>query len=189
MKVPNILTLSRLVLAPVFIGFFMADGHGASIAALALAIFFELSDFLDGRLARRLHQVTEFGKVIDPLADSICHLTVFLCFLATGMASVWVIAVLVWRESMVGTLRILAARGNVVLQARWSGKIKAASQGGLIMVILFLRAFGESLGLGFGPYGLKDLAWDMTIGIAVISAASFVDYVWANRRFLRGIAE
>ncbi len=181
MNVPMILTLSRLGLAPVFFVLYqLAARSGPWALAGSWLVFWliEVSDLLDGYLARKLGQETEAGKVLDPLADSLSRLTYFLCFTVTGAMPAWVFLVLVYRDVGVSYIRVLFSRAGVMLPARASGKAKAwvyAFAGGVGLAdfslrvldifprirevvaatafVLFLAAAGAAL-WSLGDYGL-----------------------------------
>ncbi len=128
MNAPMILTLSRLVLAPVFFLLFQLAALPRPWALAGAWLVFwliEISDLLDGHLARKLRQETEAGKVLDPLADSLSRLTYFLCFTVKGIMPAWVFLVLVYRDVGVSYIRVLFSRTGVLLPARASGKLKA----------------------------------------------------------------
>ena len=95
-----------------------------------------LTDFLDGKLARAMGEVSTLGKYLDPFSDKISNMTIFMCFIATGYAPVWMVALIYFRESSVETLRTLAASEGLVMPARRSGKWKTALQGVGIIAIL-----------------------------------------------------
>ena len=91
--------------------------------ALALFILGEISDFLDGVVARRRNEVSDFGKLIDPMADSIFHLTLFIIFLSLGLVPAWMTIVLVWREIAVSSLRLMASTDQRLVIRRLSSRI------------------------------------------------------------------
>ena len=138
MGIPNQLTLLRLVLSPVFVLVFMLGGTTGHVLALLIAVAFEVTDLLDGYLARTWKATTDFGKLFDPMTDSIARFSVFLCFLWGGYAHLWMIALIFYRELCVAYCRVAAARTGFVLAARISGKIKAITQGIVIFAILLL---------------------------------------------------
>ena len=122
LNLANVLTLSRLFLAPVFIVFFLTDRAWAAFAALGVAAAFEATDLLDGLVARRFGQVSSLGKLIDPLADSISRFSVFLAFTTeqTVRGHFWpvmMVAVLFYRDALVAYTRTVAASTGVVLAA------------------------------------------------------------------------
>ena len=190
MKVPNILSLSRMVLAPVFIFFFIQKTGWGAAGALLVAIAFEVTDLLDGEIARRTGQVSSLGKFLDPLADSISRFTVFLCFLAAGYASVWVVAIIFWRDSMVASLRVMAATKGVIVSARVTGKIKAWFQGTAIISTLCFEAhnrfFGEPL-FGTDLMELPALSRLFMVIVAAWTFLSLCDYLWGNRKLIASL--
>jgi len=113
---------------------------GWTLTAMALG---ELTDFLDGRHARRTNQVSNLGKIFDPMCDSIFHMTIWIGFLAVGWISahyVYFVVLFSARDSIVSTIRTYMANHGIVLAARWSGKIKMCTQSAaqIILVILHL---------------------------------------------------
>lgn len=144
LSIASQLTMSRIVLTPFFLWVFFYDNDldysNNSLVFKSLALFmvlgFMLTDYLDGKLARSMGEVSTLGKYLDPFSDKISNMTIFMCFIATGYASVWMVALIYFRESSVETLRTLAASENVIMPARRSGKWKTALQGIGIVAIL-----------------------------------------------------
>lgn len=198
-RLANLITLSRIALAPLFVWAFLqghVDGRAAwaQWTALGVALSFELTDAFDGWVARARGEVSDFGKILDPLADGIARFTVFLCFLVAGYAAVWTVAIVFWRDAVVSTLRVLSAGQNVVLAARPAGKAKAVVQAvGILAILVFglVPAFPpEGVG-GFFLWHVDDAThhrevarWIMW-GIAGVTAISLVDYLRGNREILR----
>lgn len=177
----NLLTFWRIAGTPLFIAFFLTDALWAKVAVLALGLTFELSDVLDGFLARRMQGASDFGALFDPFADSVSRFTIFLCYLQGGYAHLWMVAVLFFRDSLVSFLRIQAARQGVVLSARLSGKLKAVVQGSGIFVInglVVLAALGRTGDPA--PWALAVMT-----AVTVVTALSGADYLWANLGSLR----
>ena len=125
MKAPNILTLIRIGLSPVFIVFFMIDNFWSLLVCIGLFAILEITDLLDGRIARKYGQITDFGKLMDPYADSIARFTIFLSFLSADLAPLWVIAIFFYRDVLVSVIRVFSIKEGVVIAARKSGKTKA----------------------------------------------------------------
>ena len=181
LNVPNCLTGSRLVLGPLFLLLFVAPlGWGGRLACVAIAGLIELSDLFDGMLARKRGEVTDFGRFLDPFADSLSRLSIFLAFLATGYAAVWMFAVILYRDLLVAYVRIWAMRHGVVQAARLSGKLKAVVQGVAILVIS-LGALAAALTWLDATLWRSVARWTMA-GVAVVTGLSGVDYVLGLRR-------
>lgn len=182
-KIPNYITLSRMCLSPFFLVAFTAGSDAGRKWALGLAAFFEVTDMVDGWFARRLGQQSQLGKILDPLADSISRFTVFLGFLDQGYASVWALAPIFWRDSIVSTVRVLAASQGVIVSARFSGKVKAIIQGTAIISILAAVCARDLL--GFSIDDVKALSNRAMVYVALVTVYSLVDYLWGNRKMLR----
>lgn len=186
MNAPNRLTLIRIATSPLFLIAFALDTAWSIFICLILLAVFEFTDFYDGHLARGKNLVTDFGKLMDPFADSISRFTIFLCFLSAELAPVWIIAVFFYRDVFVAILRVFAIRENVVVSARPSGKIKAMFQAGStapILIIYFLQKvtiLPEPLYL----IGHIKLATAL-IGIAaIVTLYSGIDYWNGNKHIL-----
>jgi len=180
----NLLTISRLFLAPVFIGFFVTEQKWAAIAALAVAVSFEVTDLLDGYVARRWGKVSSVGKLIDPLADSVSRFSVFLAFTTelTVRGQPWpvlLVALVFYRDAIVAYTRTFAASTGVVLAARFSGKFKAVVQGGGIIIFLVVRAGS----FYYAPLvsWRRPVFYVVMIPIVVVTVWSAFDYVLSSR--------
>jgi CDP-diacylglycerol--glycerol-3-phosphate 3-phosphatidyltransferase len=185
MNLPNAITLFRMGLAPVFVLCFIVDAPWGKPAALAIGILFEVTDLADGIIARATGQVSDLGKFIDPAADSIARFTVFICFMWGGYASIWVVVVIFWRDAIVASLRIMGATKNVIISARWSGKIKAIFQGTAIISILCWIVWPDIFGVGVDR--VPGLARFIMSIIAVVTAISLFDYLWGNRKLIASL--
>ena len=128
MNVPNTLTIIRVLLIPFFVAFMLCNITAYdNYIALAIFIVASLTDTLDGYLARKNNQVTNFGKFMDPLADKLLVISVMLVYVDTGLFPAWAAIIVVARELAVTGLRLVAVEGGKVIAAAWSGKIKTAS--------------------------------------------------------------
>ena len=145
MNLPNKLTLTRIILVPVFMVFVSLTQIGTEdfnptwylVAGIIFAAA-SFTDFLDGHLARKWNMVTDFGKFADPLADK-CLVMAALCwFVETGDMVGWVLAAVLLREFAVSGMRLIAVEKGRVIAAGWSGKVKTAST----MVCICLMLFG-----------------------------------------------
>ena len=120
----NKITVLRILLIPVFL--LLAYGEHR-VAALLVYLIACLSDYADGYIARHYHQITNFGKFMDPLADKMLVLAAMCWFIENGQIPGWVVAVVLFREFAVSGLRLIAVEQNRVIAAAWSGKIKTAT--------------------------------------------------------------
>jgi len=178
MTTANIITLVRIVLIPVFMVLAYHQGEGVSMVALAIFVLASLTDGLDGYIARKYKQVTNFGKFIDPLADKLLVMSALLIFVEQGVIPAWAVAVVLAREFTVTSLRMVAAADGLVIQAVMSGKVKMFAQI-ICIVILLLRP--EPLAL-LGPVTLQHLCIAIMLAVSVVSC---VDYVARNFSVIR----
>lgn len=189
MNLATSVTVFRILLAPVFAWVIYQARNGSTAllwAALALAILSEISDGLDGWLARRLGQVSDLGKLLDPLADSLARMTSFLAFTAVGWMSLGVMLILIWRDILVSTIRTAAASQGLVMAARSSGKIKAIVQAAAIFAILLAQlAHSYELNWGFSWQWFQNFfVW----AAALITAWSLADYAYSGRAAFLALA-
>ena len=118
MNLPNKLTMLRIMLVPIFV-LFMSIGATPLNLFLALVVFViaSLTDLLDGKIARKYGLVTNFGKLMDPLADKVLVMSAMLCFVSAGLAPAWIVIVILTREFLVTSLRLIAAGEGTVIAA------------------------------------------------------------------------
>ena len=187
------LTMSRIVLTPFFLWVFFYDNDldysNNSIVfkslALIMVLGFMLTDFLDGKLARKMGEVSTLGKYLDPFSDKISNMTIFMCFIATGYAPVWMVALIYFRESSVETLRTLAASEGLIMPARRSGKWKTALQGIGIVAIL-LGAIDPVRALVPGLGDIWHIFPTIVMGaITAITIISGIDYFVSSKHILK----
>jgi CDP-diacylglycerol--glycerol-3-phosphate 3-phosphatidyltransferase len=121
------ITIVRVLLIPAVIVLMYLDFEWHMYCALALFVIASVSDFVDGYIARHYHQVTNFGKFLDPLADKLLVISVMLVFVDMELFPAWAAIIVVARELAVTGLRLVAVEGGKVIAAAWSGKVKTAS--------------------------------------------------------------
>jgi CDP-diacylglycerol--glycerol-3-phosphate 3-phosphatidyltransferase len=191
MNLPNRLTLGRLVLTVFFVIFLSTSTHWGDTLALLLFIIASVTDWLDGYLARRLNQITNFGRLMDPLADKILVAAALVCLIPSRLHHVgipaWAVIIIISREFLITGLRQLAAGEGVILPADQLGKHKTAWQLITILFFLILLAAGDCFG--------DDSRWllylathlgPVLIGITIVlTIYSGLAYLWKNRRLLQ----
>ncbi len=153
MNTPNKLTIARIILTPIFLLFFTVTSiPGNYLIALVLYIAASITDFLDGKIARSRGIVTNFGKFTDPLADKMLTTAAFLGFMINGYCNIWIVFVILFREFLVSSIRMVASSQGVVIPANMWGKVKTASMmlfSCLIMLALSLQQNFHVLPNGF----------------------------------------
>jgi CDP-diacylglycerol--glycerol-3-phosphate 3-phosphatidyltransferase len=189
MNLPNKLTISRFVLTVAFLAVMFSQVRFHETIALVLFIAGGVSDFLDGYLARRDKLITNFGILMDPLADKIMVCSAFIAFVGLKWIPAWMVVLIVARELAITGLRLLAASKNVVLAAEGYGKHKTISQIVAIISMLVLASYAQwgSLGetvFGFEIFGGPWVKWVARVSVWVAVALTFISgwlYLWRNR--------
>ena len=192
MNLPNKLTLTRIILVPVFMVFVSLTQIGTEdfnptwylVAGIIFAAA-SFTDFLDGHLARKWNMVTDFGKFADPLADKLLTTVAFLYMMRDGVCSPVVLCIILAREFAVSGLRMVAAGakdGKVIAANMW-GKVKTVLQ--MLSIIFYF----------FGMAIAANVSWDATVMVvgasvvlcwlvAAVTAISGIKYLWDNRSFI-----
>ena len=193
LSIASQLTMSRIVLTPFFLWVFFYDNDldysNNSLVfkslALIMVLGFMLTDFLDGKLARAMGEVSTLGKYLDPFSDKISNMTIFMCFIATGYAPVWMVALIYFRESSVETLRTLAASEGLVMPARRSGKWKTALQGvGIIAILVGALDPMENIIPNYQQFW-SIFPTAVMASIMAITIISGIDYFVASKHILK----
>lgn len=141
MTTANKLTLCRVVMIPIFLVLLYVDFTGHLWAALAVFILASVTDFIDGYVARHYHQITDFGKFMDPLADKLLVMSAMAWFVEVGWMPAWAFFVVIARELAVTGLRLVAVEQGRVIAAAKSGKVKTAcTMVGIILMLIFPNA-------------------------------------------------
>lgn len=187
MNLPNKLTVSRVVMIPVFILFFYLNFTGHYIVALAVFAVASLTDMLDGKIARKYHLVTNLGKFLDPIADKVLVLAAFVVFLTVpaifNSVGEWAliaagcgVAIILAREIIVSGFRMVAAGADIVIAADMWGKYKTVTQDISIVVLLVgecVREFTDNIvGTVINYTGLCLFA--LSVVLTIISGVNYI---------------
>ena len=189
MNLPNRLTFSRLILAALFVGALESGWAWTRSAALVLFGAAALTDWADGRIARRTGLETDFGRLMDPLADKILTAAAFICLVPHRLVPAWVAVLIISREFLVTGLRLLASAKGRILAAERLGKHKTAWQMVTLVFLLALLAGREIAGGGAiaGPEPAwfsvgRDGVGNPLLGLTVfLTAVSGLGYLWRQR--------
>ena len=195
MNLPNKLTLTRIILVPVFMIFVSLTGLDGIVDGTFNPTFYLLAgivfaaasftDFLDGHLARKWHMVTDFGKFADPLADKLLTTVALIYMMRDGVCSPVVLCIILAREFAVSGLRMVAAGakdGKVIAANMW-GKVKTVLQ----MLTIIFYFFGISLTYGntvLGNLNVWLISYWLCWLVAAATAISGIKYLWDNRSFI-----
>ena len=189
MTLPTKLTVLRIFLTFVIMTFLFIPGWVAKAIALFAFVVASLTDWLDGYLARRWNQMTPMGALLDPIADKVLVLGLFLAFVQLRLVPFWMVLVIIIRELLITGVRLMAASRHRVLAAAKEGKHKTVSQMLTILVMLIALLIEEFL----GPAGIAP-AWHMTMTVIVqgclwvtmlLTVISGTMFFWRHRHVLR----
>ncbi|MGZ3633560.1 MAG: CDP-diacylglycerol--glycerol-3-phosphate 3-phosphatidyltransferase [Parachlamydiaceae bacterium] len=192
MGIANYITFIRIFISPIFLlVYILPTFFGITPVMLPYVLLFllgvsELSDAFDGYFARRFNQVSDFGKIFDPMADSIARISVLLTFTQPPVnLPLPLIFVFLYRDSVTSTLRTICALRGFTLAARTSGKIKAVIQAIAAFCILFLM-----IPASMGTLSQSNLEYYSTVIVslaATYAVFSGIDYIYSNRSYIAKI--
>ena len=138
MNLPNKLTVVRIILTPIFLAIILSGSEYNFLLGLAVFAVASITDFLDGKIARKNKIVTVFGQLADPVADKILTTAALLAFMQFGLCSIWIIMIVLLREFTITSFRLVATAQGVVIPANIYGKLKTVSQMAFSIVIMIL---------------------------------------------------
>ena len=189
MTLPTRLTLLRILLTFVIMGLLFVPGWVAKAGALAGFLLASATDWMDGYLARRWRQTTPLGALLDPIADKVLVIGLFLAFVQLGLIPAWMVLIIALREFLITGVRLFAASHTIVLPAAKEGKHKTVSQMVTIFLILVVLVVQEWLGRGsLSAQALAAMHWTVlgclwvATVLTVISGTSFFRRHWAVLR-------
>lgn len=187
MNLANKLTISRIGLTFVFMLFLFSKGSAAKVAALVVFLAACLTDMLDGFIAKKTNTVTDFGRLMDPIADKILVLAAFLAFVEMELVPAWIVVIIMLREFLVTGLRILALNKGKVISADEGGRHKTVSQYVAIFTTLLFMIFRE---VGVKVFKFwnppiecvwRDMIFLLMLITMALTTASGVSYLVKNR--------
>ncbi len=175
MNLANKLTMLRILMIPVFIAVLVYSKDRDIVyryIALGIFIIASVTDALDGYVARKYNMITDFGKLMDPLADKILVSSALIILIELGNISSWVVSIVIAREFIISGIRLIATEKNIIIAASPLGKLKTVSQ--MLSVILMLLSI-EAIS------SITDISiWLMCI----LSVVSLLDYIIKNKKVL-----
>ena len=180
-NLPNRLTILRMVLTPFLVYFMLTDWRFSPLLSFIIFAAASITDFIDGKIARDRNLVTDFGKFLDPIADKIVVLSILICMITKGLCSPVVVVIVIFREFIVSSLRLLAATNSVVLAAEKSGKVKTAFQMLSVTLILALCSVQSLFGAEIPVKTISNILMWITAALTLYSG---VEYIVRNRQYI-----
>lgn len=176
MNLPNKLTLIRIILTPFYLAVMLIEAIPFHyLIACAIFAAASITDFLDGKIARKNNLVTDFGKLCDPLADKMLTTAALLAFMQQGYCNIWIVMIILTREFLVTSFRLVAASQGVVIAAGIWGKLKTVSQMVFSIFIMLALFAVDSLGFKFDSLSIVS---NVLLGItAFLTALSGIKYI------------
>lgn len=173
MNTPNKITTARMFIAPVFLAFYLSGlKHRMIVSALIFAAG-AITDAIDGNLARKNNIVTNFGKLLDPIADKMLVTAGLLAFLKDGLCNIWIVMIILTREFAVTSVRLLASAQGVVIPANLGGKIKTVLQMVSFTAVMVLGEIKTCCAPGMRLELISEILMAFTAAAAVISGVIY----------------
>lgn len=169
MNLPNKLTIARMAMVPLFMVALLINTPESRVVSAVIFALASLTDMLDGQIARKYNMITNFGKLMDPLADKVLTAAAMICLVELGDLAAWIAVVIIFREYLITGLRSVAANDNIVVAANIWGKVKTVCQ----MIALFLLMLKPQV---VALCGVDLGLWFMYIAVA-LTIYSGADYV------------
>lgn len=185
MNTPNRLTILRIFLVFPAVFFVLAEFiPGRWLCAFLTFAFASYTDYLDGKIARKYNYITDFGKIMDPLADKILVISMFICFVGLKLSPILPVVFIVIREFTITSVRFLLLKtGGKVVPANIWGKLKTVSQIIAINTVILFQMYIEITGNEFHEL-FSTISYSLIWISAVFSVISGIIYIWKNRKFL-----
>lgn len=182
MNLPNKLTLARIIMTPFYLAAMLINFEYHYLVAAIVFIVASITDYLDGNIARKNNLVTTFGKLCDPLADKMLTTAALLAFMNLGICNIWIVMIVLTREFLVTSFRLVASAQGVVIAAGILGKIKTVSQMVFSIIIMISLHFVTVLGYDFDKFALIS---NVLLGItAVLTVISGVKYIIDGKKVI-----
>ncbi len=176
MNIPNILTVIRIILTPIFLLLFLSDINNHFLWGFVVFVVASFTDFLDGKIARKKGIVTVFGQLADPVADKILTTSALLAFMQLDLCNIWIIMIILLREFVITSVRLVATAQGVVIPANIYGKIKTASQMlfSLAIMVMCQLQYSGVLNKNFPLPVISNTLLSLTAFFAVMSGVIYV---------------
>ena len=175
MNLPNKLTVLRIILTPFYLAAMLVEFEYHFLVAAIIFIAASVTDFLDGNIARKKNLVTTFGKLCDPVADKMLTTAALLAFMHFDLCNIWIVMIVLTREFLVTSFRLVASAQGIVIPAGILGKLKTVSQMVFSTVIMLLVHFGDNAGVEFAEISLvSNILMSVSAVLTVVSGVKYM---------------
>lgn len=190
LNTPNKLTLFRIILVPAFMATLLIDDIPNNyLISILIFLIASITDMLDGKIARKTGSITDFGKFADPLADKLLVMSAFICFIELDISNSVVAMIILTRELVITSIRLIGASKNKVISANRWGKVKTVSQMFTILVILLLNYILElfsTQNIAFEFSNIFSMINNILMFITVVlTVVSGIVYIYENRSLIK----
>lgn len=174
MNLPNKITLGRMFIAPIFLALYLADTEHKFLISAFIFAFGAFTDALDGFIARRNNLITNFGKLLDPIADKMLVTAALLAFMRDGLCNIWIVMVILSRDFAVNSLRMIAASNKVVIPANIGGKIKTVFQMAAFVAVMLICEACQYRDLDWNVSLVSNILMGISAAISVVSGIIYI---------------
>jgi len=187
--IPNLLTIIRILLTPVFVYFFIQEQQSAQYIATSVFFVASFTDWLDGKIARKMHQTTRLGQFLDPIADKILVSSALVMFAFKNYLYLWMMIVIILRDFLITALRMYALyRGKVIITSSFA-KWKTFFQMGFVFAMLLYLLIPNAPDITLTYSGSDWLLWSTLAAmiVVILTTASGIHYIFYNRIHIKEI--
>jgi len=181
LNTPNIITIFRILLVPIFILTFSTPSVVHSYWAALIFVMASISDWLDGYFARRWKQVTQYGKLLDPIADKLLILSALVMLVGYNRIPAWIAIVLIGRDVAITGLRALASSSGIIIPAHEMGKYKTTTQI-IAIILLIINSHVTINGMSVDLHRIGTIILWIAAILALVSGADYFRKFWGNIR-------
>ena len=191
-NLPNIISMTRVIIAPLFIYLMLTDDPGYMILAFFVYLLAAISDYIDGWYARKFGMITKWGQFFDPLADKILTTSAFIVFYIFGIMPLWMVLVIVFRDIVTTLFRIAAISKKQILETSYPAKFKTSLQMvfiAFVLVLLFIKTTGvfDISSLAVDAIVFSKWVYFVMLLLTLLTVWTLIDYVFRNKSLLSKI--
>ncbi|MDD6276712.1 MAG: CDP-diacylglycerol--glycerol-3-phosphate 3-phosphatidyltransferase [Clostridia bacterium] len=174
MNTPNKITVCRMFIAPLFLLIYLSGFKYRFFVSAAVFILGAITDFIDGNMARKRNIVTNFGKLLDPIADKMLVAAALLAFMNDGFCNIWFVMLILTRDFAVTSVRMIASSQGVVIPANIWGKAKTVTQMVSMIAVMLLAGFNSAFALNINVSLISNIIMAVVTAVTVVSGIIYI---------------